>query len=237
MPLASLSFVLIAVHVSVMVDSKPWQHSLDLQTSLTNPTQAQVSFVPRHTKQKESMRRPNFFAVLPVNTRTSNFVSIFDLRRKRFLCMEQGGELFNSKHSEREDCLFQRIWLDLPIKHDVFYSTKAARLLKLQGMDLQVAKQESSKIADIRHMLLERLRRQKRSEEVNPSDPLGSRTPPAKTQKDTDNSNRDQTGAVSKETITSCDDPLKVLQTNGSGSPVKTSIGDQVEDAKLVTEI
>uniref|UniRef100_A0A3B4AWS0 Uncharacterized protein n=1 Tax=Periophthalmus magnuspinnatus TaxID=409849 RepID=A0A3B4AWS0_9GOBI len=133
------------------------------------------------------------------------------------------------------DCLYQRLWLDWPIKHDVFYSTRAARLLKLQGIELNVAMQESSQMTDIRYRLLERLTRQKRSEEVNPSDPLRSETHPARNQKESDNLNRDQTGAVSKETITSCDDPLKVLQTNGSGSPVKNNIGDQ--DAKLVVEI
>ncbi|XP_072291845.1 fibroblast growth factor 23-like [Eucyclogobius newberryi] len=235
MPLASFSFVLITVHVSVMVDSKPWQHNLDLQTSLTNTAQAQPGFSPRYTEQRDSMRRPNFLVILPVKTHSSNFVSIFDLRRKRFLCMDQKGELFNSRHGDTEDCLFQRLWLDWPIKHDVFYSTKAARLLKWQGLELNVAMEETSDKEDIRHRPLERLKRQKRSEEVNPSDPLRSETHPARNQKETDHPNRDQTGAVSKETITSCDDPLKVLQTNGSGSPVKNNIGDQVEDAKLVT--
>ncbi|KAJ0029623.1 hypothetical protein NQD34_004620 [Periophthalmus magnuspinnatus] len=233
MPLASLCFVLIVVHVSIMVDSKPWQHNLDPQTSLTDPAWTQ----PRHTGQWESRRRewPKFLVILPVKTHTSNFVSIFNLRRKRFLCMDQEGELFDSKHSDTEDCLYQRLWLDWPIKHDVFYSTRAARLLKLQGIELNVAMQESSQMTDIRYRLLERLTRQKRSEEVNPSDPLRSETHPARNQKESDNLNRDQTGAVSKETITSCDDPLKVLQTNGSGSPVKNNIGDQ--DAKLVVEI
>ncbi|XP_020790768.1 fibroblast growth factor 23 [Boleophthalmus pectinirostris] len=236
MPLASLCFVLIAVHVSVMVDSKPWQHKLDLQTSLTNPARTK----PRYIGQREPMSSsewPNFLVILPVKTHTSNFVSIFNLRRKRFLCMDQEGELFNSRHSNTEDCLYQRLWLDWPIKHDVYYSTRGARLLKLQGVELNVAMQESSQIANIRHKLLERLKRQRRSQEVNPSDPLRSETHPTSNKMETDNLNRDQTGAVSKETITSCDDPLKVLQTNGSGSPVKNNIGNQAEDAKVVVEI
>lgn len=34
--------------------------------------------------------------VLPMRTKTSNFVSIFDMKRNRFLCMDFNGELFNS---------------------------------------------------------------------------------------------------------------------------------------------
>lgn len=147
--------------------------------------------------------------------------------------MDQQGALFNSRQRDTEDCLFQRLWLDWPIKHDVFYSTRAARLLKFQGVDFDITKQESSE--DVQSRLLKRmLKRQKRSEEVNPHDPFESEahpTRPAKTPKE-DPVNRDQTGAVSKETITSCDDdPLKVLQTNGPRSPVKKNIGGQAEDS------
>lgn len=76
--------------------------------------------------------------------------------------------------------------------------------------------------------------RRRRSEQVNPSDPLRSQprpSHPAKEHKDLDQGQpeRDQAGAVSKETITSCDDPLKVLQPNGPVSPVKTNIADQAQ--------
>lgn len=38
-----------------------------------------------------------FFSVtLPVRTATSNFVSIFDLRRKHFICMDFKGKLYIS---------------------------------------------------------------------------------------------------------------------------------------------
>ncbi|CAL9697202.1 unnamed protein product [Knipowitschia caucasica] len=224
MLLASVSFVLIAVHVSVMVESKP----LDLQTIVD----------PRPKGQTRSLRSsewPNFLVILPVKTQSSIFVSIFDLKHKDFLCMDQKGEMFSSKHSETQDCLFQRLWLQWPLRHDVFYSTRAARLLKIQGLQLNVELQSSER-EDIRRRFLERLKRPKRSQEVNPSDPLRSETHSATNPKETDHSNRDQTGAVSKETITSCDDPLKVLQSNGSGSPVKNNIGNQAEGATLVSQ-
>lgn len=155
--------------------------------------------------------------------------------------MDQEGELFNSRQRDTESCLFQRLWLEWPNKHDVFYSTKAARLLEFQGVDFSIAKQDSSELStDVWRRLLKRtLKRQKRNEEVNPADPFRTEAHsphPAKTQEQ-DQPNRDQTGAVSKETITTCHDPLKVLQTNGPESPVKTNIGDHAEDAKIVLEI
>lgn len=237
MPLAFLSFVFIAVHVSVMVDSKPWQHHWDLQTP--NPAQTHLNFAPSQTERRASPRsskQPDFLVILPVKTPSGNFVSIFDLRRKRFLCMDREGELFNARQRNTEDCFFQRLWLDWPEKHDVFYSTRAARLLKFQGVDFGIAGQDLSEIpAHVRHWLLKRmLKRRKRSEEVYPSRSEAHPPHSPMSQREPDQPNVDQSGAVSKETISSCVDPLKVLQTNGPGSPVKSNIGDQAEDVKIV---
>lgn len=69
---------------------------------------------------------------------------------------------------------------------------------------------------------------------MNPSDPLRSEAHPPHSvldPKDPDQQpEQDQAGAVSKETITSCDDPFKVLQPNGPVSPVKTNIAEQEQD-------
>lgn len=70
------------------------------------------------------------------------------------------------------------------------------------------------------------VKRQRRSEEVNPSDPLRIESHPSPPVKDVE---PNQAGAVSKETITSCDDPLRVLRPNGHGSPVKTNIAERAE--------
>lgn len=118
----------------------------------------------------------------------------------------------------------------------MFYSITGARLLKLEGAELRVAHQEppepSSALAE--RFLGPLVRRQRRSQEVNPSDPLRSESHPshsAKDHKDADHGqpDQDQAGAVSKETITSCDDPLRVLQPNGPVSPVKTNIADRAQ--------
>ncbi|CAJ1057238.1 fibroblast growth factor 23-like [Xyrichtys novacula] len=174
--------------------------------------------------------------LLPVKMGTSNFVSIFDLRRKRFLCMDREGELYNSRHKDREECLFQHIWLDFDSGHDVFYSTSGGQLFRLKAAELRVSHQEPPEPPS---SLLQRFlgasgKRQKRSEEVNPSDPLQTESHPSlptKDHKDADQRQpeQDQTGAVSKETITSCDDPLRVLQTDGLVSPVKTNIAERAE--------
>lgn len=73
---------------------------------------------------------------------------------------------------------------------------------------------------------LQERRRRRRSEEVNPSDPLRTESHPAPPVMDAE---QNQAGAVSKETITSCDDPLRVLRPYGHGSPVKTNIADRAE--------
>lgn len=67
---------------------------------------------------------------------------------------------------------------------------------------------------------------------MNPSDPLRSQSDPSHSVKDHVDADprqpeQDQAGAVSKETINSCDDPLRVLQSNGPVSPIKTNIADR----------
>lgn len=141
------------------------------------------------------------------------------------------------RQKDRKDCLFQRVWLDLANHQDVFYSINGGRLLKLKGTELRVAHWERPELLPV--PLLERLlgplvKRQRRSQEVNPSDPLRTEAHPShsvKDHKDADHGQpeQDQAGAVSKETINSCDDPLRVLQSNVPVSPVKTNIADRAE--------
>ncbi|KAF7659978.1 hypothetical protein LDENG_00289130, partial [Lucifuga dentata] len=162
--------------------------------------------------------------ILPVKTKASNFVSIFDLRRKRFLCLDLKGKPYNSQRKkDRKDCLFQHIWL-LENHQDVLYSITGGRLLKLDGAE---------RLKRFMSSLIKRRRRRRRREDVNPSDPLRSEShpPPVKDHQEADHGKpeKDQAGAVSKETITSCDDPLRVLHSNGPVSPVKENIADRAE--------
>ncbi|XP_031159740.2 fibroblast growth factor 23-like isoform X2 [Sander lucioperca] len=209
---AFFSLILIAVHVSVPVDCAP---------ALRDPEQ----LVRRRQSSFHTGAHADASAViLPVRRDTSNYVSIFDLRRKRYLCVDSKGEQYNSRQTGPEDCLFEHIWLDLANHHDVFYSISGGRLLKVEEAE------PSSALAFLGPLV----KRQRRSERVNPSDPFRSQSHPSHSAKhhwDADGRQReqDQVGAVSKETITSCDDPLRVLQSNGPVSPVKTNIADRAE--------
>ncbi|GAA6213381.1 fibroblast growth factor 23-like isoform X1 [Lates japonicus] len=243
---AFFSLILTAVHVSVLVDCRPRlqdpeQLPQNQQSSSYTGAHGDTSagtgrfYLELSGSMKRGIHR-HFLVVLPVRTDTGNFVSIFDLRRKRFVCMASNGELYISGKKDKEDCLFQRIWLNLVNHHDMFYSTSGGRLLELEGAELRTVHQEPPEpsSAMLERFLGPYVRRQRRSEEVNPSDPLRSHSHPshsAKDQKDTSHKQpeQDQAGAVSKETITSCDDPLRVLQPNGPVSPVKTNIADRAE--------
>ncbi|XP_054633877.1 uncharacterized protein LOC129182026 isoform X2 [Dunckerocampus dactyliophorus] len=167
----------------------------------------------------------NISVLLPVRMDKSDFVSVFDLRRKHFVCMDSKGQLYNSRQKEREDCLFHRTGFI----SGVFYSPPS-------GSQLPLSPLESShpSFVFLKRFLAPLVTRQRRSEEVNPADPLRSESDPSHSvqdHKDFDHlqPEQDQAGAVSKETISSCDDPLKVLHANGPVSPVKTIIADRAE--------
>ncbi|XP_035521214.1 fibroblast growth factor 23 [Morone saxatilis] len=240
---AFFSLILIAIHVPVPVDCtmrlRGQEHHHQSSFNTGEDADASAGMGRFHLEQSGSVRKGihrHFLVLLPVRTDTSNFVSIFDLRRRRFLCMDVKGELYNSKQKDREDCLFQRIWLDLEDHHDVLYSMSGGQLLKLKGAELRDAHQEPPEPSStlVERFLGPLVKRHRRSEVVNPSDPLRSESHPshsAKDHKDADHGQpeQDQAGAVSKETITSCDDPLRVLQPNGPVSPLKTNIADRVQ--------
>lgn len=199
--------------------------------------------------------------ILPLKTDKSNFVLIFNLQKRRFLCMDSKGQLYHSvsinklqpkeacggkpcqhtwlcvpfstrqKLKNGEDCLFQRIWLDLATPYQVFYSVSGGELLKQERGKLRVIRQHQPETLSA---LWERflVKRRRRRHEVNPSDPLRSQPdPPHSAKEPTDSDPRlpeqDQAGPISKETISSCDDPLQVLQSNGPVSPIKTNIADR----------
>ncbi|KAM6946123.1 uncharacterized protein FYW47_017217 [Aplochiton taeniatus] len=184
--------------------------------------------------------------ILPGRTKTSNFVSIFDMERKEFLCFGFHGELFRSlkKMPHRKECIFQRLPLDL--KSDgVYHSSSSGLLLSFRDSHIYVRGQE--KLSEPTSALLDRLllsppvNRKRRSHhphlQVNPSDPLRSENPrPGQAfndrqhkEPDQGHQGQEQAGAVSKETITSCDDPLHVWQSKNPVSPVKTNIAEMTE--------
>ncbi|XP_061826206.1 uncharacterized protein [Nerophis lumbriciformis] len=220
-------FLLIALHVSVPVDCK-WRFQELHKNSLRSRRPADTPVRTHHYSAGFTKKHflGDFLVILPVRTNGSDVVSIFDLRRKRFVCMDSKGDLYNSRQKESKDCLFYRI---------DFYSAPS-------GSQLPISSLESSHPSFLKRFLAPLVTRQRRSEEVNPSDPLRSESDPLRSEihpthsvqdhKESDHlqpEQPDQAGAVSKETISSCDDPLKVLHANGPVSPVKTIIEDQAE--------
>ncbi|KAM9815921.1 uncharacterized protein ACBT44_010471 isoform 3-T3 [Syngnathus typhle] len=194
MQAAFFPFLLIAAHVSIAVDCKPRSkdpEELQLKQSSGTPSRRTHNYILPSAGSMRKRFLGHFLVVHPVKTHKRNYVSIFDLKRKRFVCMDLEGELYSF----------------------------------------------SSGLSSIspKRFLARLVSRQRRSEEVNPSDPLRSESQPSHSVNDHKESDHrqpepDQTGAVSKETIPSSDDdPLKVLHANGPVSPVKTNIADRAE--------
>ncbi|KAG7229832.1 hypothetical protein INR49_012481 [Caranx melampygus] len=237
---AFLSLLLTAVHMCALVECRPRLHhpeqqpqhqhsSLDRRALADTPAGPGRFYLELSGSVQRSAHRDSL-VVLPVKTDKRNLVSIFDLRRKRFLCMDSNGELYVSRHKDREGCLFWRVGLDLENHHETLYSAVGGQLLRLEGVAHREPPEPSSAL--LQRLLNPLVKRQRRSDEVNPSDPLRSHSHPSHSSKDHKDTaqgqpEQDQAGAVSKETITSCDDPLRVLQSNGQVSPVKTNIADQ----------
>ncbi|KAM6936787.1 fibroblast growth factor 23-like [Xenentodon cancila] len=237
-----LSVILVAARVSVIVDCRPglqhpWLQHREQEASETGAHAETSAGAERlHLPPDGSMRKGNhrgLLVSLPVRTTSSNVVPVFYLERKRFLCLDLRGKLYKSRQKYRDDCLFLHIRLYPANPHNVFYSTNGNQLLNLGGDDLQVAQREPPEVSSalLQRFLPPLLKRRRRSEAVNPADPLRSQSHPSHSARDADHgrTEQDQTGAVSKETIRSCDDPLRVLRTNGHGSPVKTNIVDRAE--------
>ncbi|XP_019743863.1 uncharacterized protein LOC109526794 isoform X1 [Hippocampus comes] len=231
-------FLLIAAHVSLPLDCKLRSkdaEELPLQQSLSSGTHWDMSARRAHyyvLQSAGSVRKRllgHFLVVHPTKTQRSNYVSIYDLRRKHFVCLDSEGELYSFRQNNWSDCVFSRIGFISAKQSGVIYSPKTSQLV--------LSHPGSSGLSSVspKRFLARLVTRQRRSEEVNPSDPLRSESHPShsvKEHKDSDHGQPepDQTGAVSKETITSSDDdPLKVLHPNGPVSPVKTNIADRAE--------
>ncbi|XP_068168350.1 fibroblast growth factor 23-like [Antennarius striatus] len=234
---ALLSLMLIAVHVSLPVDcrmriQKPEQLLVHQQSSISAPAEASSIWSSFHSDPSGLKTEDRYSLVIwPIRT---NFVSLFDLRRRRFLCVDSKGTLYSSRQKDRKDCLFRRIWLDLANSRHVFYPLSGGWLLNLEGFEQQRTVRElpESLPALEERFLGPLLQRRRRNEEVNPSDPLRTESHPPHSAKDNEDVDpgqveQDQTGAVSKETIGACDDPLRVLQPSAPDSPVKINIGNQ----------
>ncbi|XP_029008975.1 uncharacterized protein LOC114857057 [Betta splendens] len=235
---AFLSLVLFSVLVSVLVDCRAMLMNVKQRPQETQQrrfhagTRAEsVTAVGRfYLELRKPVKRgiSKYFGVnLPVGTDRVNVVSI----KKRLLCINSKRRLYNSRQKDTDDCLFYHIWLDLMKHRAAFDPTGRSRLLHMMKAEFHTA----HKPPDASSAPTEpSVKRKRRSEEVNPSDPLGSHPLPSHAAKYSKapahgQHEQDQAGAVSKETIASCDDPLRVLQSQGPVSPVKTNIAEWAE--------
>uniref|UniRef100_A0A4W5JBK2 Uncharacterized protein n=1 Tax=Hucho hucho TaxID=62062 RepID=A0A4W5JBK2_9TELE len=139
-----------------------------------------------------------------------DFVSILDLKSKRFLCVDVKEKWFSSVGIACcVSCLFQHRRMENHV--DVFYSSRNGLLLLLEGAEIPVKGYDLLK----RHMVY----RRKRSQQENPDAESIMEDQDLAMQQD-----QEHAGAISKETITSCDDPLRVLHSNSPGSPIKMAV-------------
>ncbi|XP_029552743.1 fibroblast growth factor 23 isoform X2 [Salmo trutta] len=148
--------------------------------------------------------------VLPIRRETSVGAPILDFKSKHFLCVDIEGKLFSSMMDSRRDCLFQHLQMENHV--DLFYSSSNGLLLHLERAKIHVKRHDLLK----RHLVY----RKKRSQQVKAENPEAE---PIMSDQDMQQ-DQERAGAVSKETITSCDDPLRVLHSNSPGSPIKTAV-------------
>lgn len=154
--------------------------------------------------------------------------------------MDFEGTLLSSLNVSREECLFKDLW---SLKENHLDGSDSSRPA---GLDPQFSKDTREPTVEdpkprkhssvlLVNLLLSRIHRIKRSLQVSdPSDPLRTEnnrqprlTEEWRLELRKGQPDKEQSGAISKETITSCDDPLQVLHSNGPVSPIKTNIEDR----------
>ncbi|KAJ8261888.1 hypothetical protein GJAV_G00159610 [Gymnothorax javanicus] len=183
---------------------------------------------------KKTTSRSSYSVVL-LKSEARDRLAILGVKSNRYLCMDTEGNAFSSAVCNRDACLFHHKLLEN--HYDVYYSCASGLVLNLEGAkQVYVAGNNlppySLFLSEKNTVPLERLlHREKRTRQVDPTDPLrmlnqpgeGSDSQAQDTDQDTDQEAElpEQGRAVSKETITSAfhDDPLQVLHAMNPSSP------------------
>ncbi|KAI5617289.1 hypothetical protein C0J50_23234 [Silurus asotus] len=143
---------------------------------------------------------------------------ILNMKGLAFLCLDPKGKLYTSVFDTNKDCRFHRVRRH---KHyDVFHSCRGAVLLvnhRQAKIYAQILQKLPGFLFSKRHKH-QTHRRKRRSWHTDPSDPLGSEYPHLNTMRNW-RSDPEHGGNVSKETITSVDDPLEVLLSHSARTP------------------
>lgn len=177
------------------------------------------------------------YSVVLLKSEARDRLAILGVKSNRYLCMDAEGKPFSSAVCNK-DCLFHHKLLEN--HYDVYYSCTSGLVLNLEGAkQAYVAGKNlppySLFLSEKNTVPLERLlHREKRTRQVDPSDPLRTLNQPgegsdSQAYKDLDldqdveqeAETPEQGRAISKETITSTfhDDPLQVLHSMNPSSP------------------
>ncbi|KAL1247457.1 hypothetical protein QQF64_022833 [Cirrhinus molitorella] len=154
--------------------------------------------------------------------------SLLRIKNNYIMCLDTAKNTYISADGINKDC-FKRInGID---SHHALCPWRSDAVIKLVG----AYSHTDGYSAELHHSLQSNNHkthlRQRRSQYIDPSDPLGSENPRSKTANyRRPNQDQERSSNVSKETITSCDDPLHVLF---SKSPVSPNLQKQKKNQQV----
>ncbi|XP_060783063.1 uncharacterized protein LOC132890266 [Neoarius graeffei] len=149
-----------------------------------------------------------------------NCFSVLDVKSHAFLCLDSKGKLYTSVFAGNEDCRFRRVKRHK--RYNVFHACRGDVLL-VNHRQVEIYACDLAKLSGFDFLKRHKNRthhRKRRSWQTDPSDPLGSEYPHLSTMRNW-RSDPEHGGNVSKETITSIDDPLEVLLSNSAQTPTQ----------------
>ncbi|KAG7329561.1 hypothetical protein KOW79_007735 [Hemibagrus wyckioides] len=144
--------------------------------------------------------------------------SVLNMKKYAFLCLDPKGKLYTSVFNSNEDCRFRRVKRH---KHYDMLQSCRGDVLLVKHHPVNVHARNLPKLSDFVFSKRHKKRtyhRKRRSWHTDPSDPLGSEYPHLSNMRNW-KSDPGHGGNVSKETITSVDDPLQVLLSHSAQTP------------------
>ncbi|XP_047658204.1 uncharacterized protein LOC125139173 isoform X2 [Tachysurus fulvidraco] len=154
-----------------------------------------------------------------------NCFSGFNMKNHAFLCLDPKGKLYTSVFVSKEDCRVLRVKRHK--YYDVFRSCRGD-VLMVKHRHVNAYAHNLPKLSNFVFSKRHKKRthhRKRRSLHTDPSDPLGSEYPHLSATRNW-RSDPGHSGNVSKETITSVDDPLQVLLSHSARTPTLEKHGE-----------
>ncbi|KAI5611008.1 fibroblast growth factor 23 precursor, partial [Silurus asotus] len=173
------------------------------------------------------------YSVMVLKAESRDQVAIFGVKSNRFLCMDAHGNLFTSAVCHRDDCLFHHKLLEN--HRDVYYSTRSAVLLDLDGVKQVYSAgrnlpQTALFLSERSTVPLERLQQRERrgrqdeapeGQRARPRDAFQAEESDSRAARDDDAEFPEDRGGASRETRASPgdDDPWDAEHVRSPGSP------------------